>query len=90
MADVESFYAENPTRKPELLPDTSDCRNWISDCTCPFCKEKKIAKTKRVASSFEDYNTVSLEWSESLSTHQYLLCPNDIRAFVFRTRTWGE
>jgi hypothetical protein len=89
MADLDSFYTENNYRKPELM-DTSDCRNWTSDCTCTVCKENKTVVNKKIVPLFNNYNFITLEHWDELTDHQYILCPNEMHSFVFRTRTWGK
>jgi hypothetical protein len=89
MVDMKTFYAENPQRIP-VLSGTTDCRNWISNCTCPVCMKSKRAQETKLSPLFGDYNSITLESWDMLSRHQYLLLPKEIKAFVFRTRTWGE
>jgi hypothetical protein len=89
MVDSNKYYTEFPSDKP-ILMDVSDCRKWISDCTCTVCKEHKGREAKKLQSPFESYNHITLERWHDLKLHQYLLCPKDIRAFVFRTRNWGK
>ncbi|KAI1502348.1 P-loop containing nucleoside triphosphate hydrolase protein [Biscogniauxia marginata] len=85
MADLKSYYASDGI-KPTLL-ETTDCRNWTSDCKCAVCKNKGTDKSNMV-SLFEDYNYIAIETEDTLTQHQYFLCHFEMRAFVFRTRTW--
>ena len=86
MADLVSYYTENVDEKPTHI-GRSDIRNWVSDCTCLVCKEKEPA-TK--VALFNLYDTITLESRRTLTPHEYLLCPAEIPAYVFRTRTWGK
>lgn len=87
MADSKSFYAENSFKKPNLM-DGNDCRKWNSDCICTVRMNNKSVKTKKMTSLFEYYNYLTLESKSKLTNRQYLLCPNEMYGFVFRTRTW--
>jgi len=99
MVDVTSYLVETRDTKQTRSRsgaysfrgplDSSDLRSPMSDCQCLNCKRMpKEAKFKNV---FEDYHRISLkDHSEfKLPLHAYLLCPNYIPAFVFRTRRWG-
>jgi hypothetical protein len=87
MVDLEGYY-EGPlsTARPDQMKD-DDCRNWLSDCQCAVCRSRKKAAGEPL---FMSYNNITpVQWDE-LTPHQYLLCPFEIPAFVFRTRTWGK
>ncbi|KAI1383576.1 P-loop containing nucleoside triphosphate hydrolase protein [Hypoxylon trugodes] len=87
MADLKSYYEEG--NAPPTLMNTKDCRNWTSDCKCSVCKSRNAQETtKQVVSLFEDYNWITVETTEKLTPHQYILCHYEIMAFVFKTRTW--
>ncbi|KAI1372638.1 P-loop containing nucleoside triphosphate hydrolase protein [Hypoxylon crocopeplum] len=86
MADLKSYYATQGS-KPTLM-ETTDCRNWTSDCKCSVCKNKNANEDKKMVSLFEDYNYIAIETKEKLTPHQYFLCHFEMAAFVFRTRTW--
>ncbi|OTB06589.1 hypothetical protein M426DRAFT_318656 [Hypoxylon sp. CI-4A] len=86
MTDLKSYY-ESQGAKPSLL-ETTDCRNWTSDCKCSVCKNKNANKDKKMVSLFEDYNYIAIETQDELTTHQYFLCHYEMMSFVFRTRTW--
>jgi hypothetical protein len=89
MADLVSYYSNDEKAMPSLMA-TSDCRDWSSDCTCSVCKQRKTDAPKKLKSLFEDYNIITLTHTKALTPHQYLLCPIEMPAFVFRTRTWGK
>lgn len=88
MSDLESFYKENSGFIPAVM-DTDDLRNWTTDCVCTVCKKRKVGSGEAVTSRFDDYNGIPLDCGE-LTAHQYLLCPFEIKAFVFATRTWRK
>ncbi|KAI2776155.1 P-loop containing nucleoside triphosphate hydrolase protein [Daldinia loculata] len=86
MTDLRSYYADQGS-KVDLM-DTSDCRNWISDCKCLVCKSVNTKKERKMISLFEDYSLIGIETTDTLTLHMYFLCSYDIMAFVFRTRRW--
>ncbi|KAI1362157.1 P-loop containing nucleoside triphosphate hydrolase protein [Xylaria arbuscula] len=88
MVDMQSYFLAGGTG-PKLL-DTTDSRNWMSDCKCEVCKKKIENEENRVGmvSLFEDYNNIVPDEDNTLTDHQYLLCDFEIPAFVFKTRTW--
>ncbi|KAJ3576726.1 hypothetical protein NPX13_g3611 [Xylaria arbuscula] len=88
MVDMQSYFLAEGTR-PEQL-DTTDSRNWTSDCKCEVCRKKIENEENRVemVSLFEDYNKIVPDEDDTLTDHQYLLCDFEIPAFVFKTRTW--
>ncbi len=93
MTDLKSYFTDCPdTEKPDLM-GLRDLRNWASDCRCTVCKDRKNstdATTKQITSLFEEYNDIAIEDNETLTNHEYFLCPAYIKAFVFRTRKWGK
>jgi hypothetical protein len=94
MVDMKSYYLDidsrlqNPT-KPHVT-FTSREKSWVSDCSCPVCKQRKEQKTLTKKVPFVDYNGIFPEDEESLTPHQYFLLPQKLWGFVFKTRTWGE
>ncbi|KAI1659699.1 P-loop containing nucleoside triphosphate hydrolase protein [Daldinia decipiens] len=86
MVDLKSYY-ERYQGEVKLM-DNNDCRNWNSDCKCPSCKNKNTDKEKKILALFDDYNMIGIETTETLTSHQYFLCSYEIKAFVFRTRSW--
>ncbi|KAL2281949.1 hypothetical protein FJTKL_11220 [Diaporthe vaccinii] len=87
MTDMQQYYIANTSAKPDFL-DGSDLRRWTSDCTCAVCKKRSINLEISTQSIFEKYcKKTRLKYPE-LTDHQYLLCPFEIPAFVFKTRTW--
>lgn len=89
MTDVQQYYAAFFPSKPAFL-DTSDLRRWTTDCTCAICKQRSINLETGARSIFEDYTLITRVGSQKLTDHEYLLCPFEVPAFVFKTRTWGE
>ncbi|KAF2432110.1 P-loop containing nucleoside triphosphate hydrolase protein [Tothia fuscella] len=76
-----------PYNKPDLMTST-DLRNWTSDCNCTVCRQKPKDKDSGVARLFEHYNFNTPKFPFNITDHHYFLCPVEIPAFVFRTRTW--
>jgi hypothetical protein len=99
MVDLKSYYASlkadpkdsrnDPNTRP-IMMDRSDLRNWTSDCACPIC----IKKTEhlKLDSKFTDinYNGITNIHTKRLTDHHYFLCPKEIYAFIFKTRSWGK
>jgi len=90
MVDLEGFYEQSVySEKPKLLK-SDDCRKWGSDCQCIACRDRR-KNVEEGSSFFIRYHDITpLQWEEGLTDHQYLLCPYEIRAFAFRTRSWGK
>jgi hypothetical protein len=93
MVDLTSYFEEHKasTRHQSLL-DKEDCRPSPADGACAFCKDQKRQDHEGkigLVSLFDDYNLIDPEDHDELSSHKYLLCPADIKAFVFKTRVWG-
>ena len=89
MTDLTGYYTEETIDQPYLMTEP-DGRNWTSDCSCSHCKDSKNGNEKKVEAMFEQYNNITLEHWDELTFHQYLLCPVEIKAFVFATRKWGK
>lgn len=87
MTDMQEYYA-NISTKPNFLDD-SDLRKWVSDCICDVCR-KSIKLETEMDFILAEYCKTTRIVSPELSDHRYLLCPYEIPAFVFKTRTWGE
>lgn len=87
MVDLKTYYLSNKTPDVAMI---SEDNTWVSDCICPVCsgRQEKALETKRTR--FYDYDGLSIDVYDTLSDHQYFLLPKTIRAFVFKTRVWGE
>ncbi|KAM7202928.1 hypothetical protein V8F20_004175 [Naviculisporaceae sp. PSN 640] len=90
MVDQKTWHADgNP---PLRLLDSSDCRPTAADGTCAFCRSRKKNSDGEsklgVQPLFEDYNKLVPEDEDDLYSHIYLLCPVEMKAFVFKTRNW--
>lgn len=85
MVDMESSDSEKACLKPN-----TDCRDFISDCVCRVCRKRHEIGDKKMLALFEDYCYISPTELDQLSNHQYLLCPYQIPAFIFKTREWGK
>ena len=91
MVDLKGYFEETSPYISLMTKD--DCRPSDADGTCAFCKDRKRKDhegSKGLVALFEDYNLIAPEDLEELSNHKYLLCPADIKAFVFKTRVWGK
>jgi hypothetical protein len=105
MVDLNSFYSELRRKNSKemtsvllrgplgnLIPnlmDRSDHRNFVSDCPCHICSKFKKEKVQKTA-IFDRYDKITPRNEWTLTNHQYFLCAKQIRAFVFKTRTWGK
>jgi len=89
MVDMEGYFEDPSVVERPLFLDNTDCRNWLSDCRCAVCKARG-KEDRDTQPLFDEYNSISPSDYDDLTPHQYLLCPSQIPAFVFRTRTWGE
>lgn len=89
MTDLKAYFSdEGLGTSPDLL-GYEDCRKWSSDCKCSVCRTKPTDEAKSLA-LFEDYNHITIESTDELTTHQYFLCHYEMMSFIFRTRTWGK
>ncbi|KAG8157941.1 hypothetical protein KVR01_012213 [Diaporthe batatas] len=87
MTDARQYYAENLDSTRSQL-EGSDLRRWTNDCVCSVCKQRSIKLETGTQTMFENYSKITrLRWSQ-LSDHQYLLCPSEVPAFVFKSRSW--
>lgn len=87
MTDMKQYYTHESHLKPQFISD-SDQRNWISDCTCSVCKRGKRTTPQLTKEDWSNFYVMSA--TSELSSTEYLLCPSEIPAFIFRTRTWGK
>ncbi|EFY96203.2 ATPase (AAA) domain protein [Metarhizium robertsii] len=86
MTDPKSHYTHS---QPPRLMDDTDCRNWVTDCVCATCRERKAdSSEKQITSLFGDYNYIDVEDEDELTAHQYLVCNFEMHAYVFSTRKW--
>lgn len=89
MTDAQQYYAENQDSRREHL-EGSDLRRWTNDCVCSVCKQRSIKLETGTQSMFESYSKITRLRTSQLSDHKYLLCPFEVPAFVFKTRSWGK
>ncbi|KAF2104706.1 ATPase [Rhizodiscina lignyota] len=87
--EAKQWMPHSGSRAPRLR-DRTDLRNWNSDCTCSICRQPNRKHEKKTQPLFDGYNNITLEGWDDLNPHQYLLCPLEMPAFVFRTRTWEK
>jgi hypothetical protein len=71
---------------------TDDLRSHKLRCPCPACQIKDQPKDgdDNVKPLFEDYDNLAppCKGGPELTNHQCLLCPSEMRMFVFKTRRW--
>ena len=96
MVDLKSYYdditktGDKSLHKPSKELGDTDLRSWTSDCDCAICiTENEVLKTDSKFSA-DQYNNITTIDFEELSNHHYFLCPKEIHAFVFKTRSWGK
>ncbi|KAH7150281.1 hypothetical protein B0J13DRAFT_549867 [Dactylonectria estremocensis] len=88
MSDLKSYFAIDIWEKPRLM-DISDLRNWTTNCSCSVCAKRKDGDSPQISSMFESYNLISREAQNfELTTHQYLLCQQHMKTFIFGSRRW--
>lgn len=95
MVDVPTDFAETRDLPPPIgapnryLLDSDDLRSPMSDCQCLNCK--KIPKEVKFRNVFVDYHIIPTKdhSTKELPLHTYLLFPDFIPAYVFKTRRWG-
>ncbi|KAI6306758.1 hypothetical protein MCOR34_007871 [Pyricularia oryzae] len=94
MTDIEA-YIESESFDPARAV-VGDIREWVSDCSCSVCK---TGKSRRLAGGFSAAKYDQLDLSDRFPTGDletkkdlvaYLLLPEEIPAYVFRTRTWEK
>ncbi|KAK7413764.1 hypothetical protein QQX98_007331 [Neonectria punicea] len=68
--------------------DMSDIRNWTTHCSCHVCKDRQVSEGEQMTSLFEDYNFIARNEEWELTPHQYLLCQQRMKTFIFGTRRW--
>ncbi|KAK4227773.1 ATPase [Podospora fimiseda] len=99
MVDMEGYFMNREGYNPPNLVGSSDCRPALADGTCAYCKGHArtrvnsesgggVKTNSGIVALYQNYNDITLEDFDELTPHQYLLCPIDIQAFVFKTRKW--
>lgn len=73
-----------------VLMGSEDLNEWNSDCTCATCRTEKGVQPEPDVGNWRRYNYITKLTHSKLTKHQYLLCPDMVPAFVFKTRSWGE
>ncbi|TLS28202.1 hypothetical protein PpBr36_00036 [Pyricularia pennisetigena] len=95
MTDIEAYIETQSPNLPEPLSD--DLREWVTDCRCPACKSGKSLNSTDLI-GLEDLDRLDLSNKLPTGDHEeettadliaYVLLPEEIPAYVFRTRTWG-
>ncbi|TLD11882.1 hypothetical protein PspLS_11309 [Pyricularia sp. CBS 133598] len=95
MTDIEAYIETQPFNPPDRV--VGDIREWISDCSCSVCR---TGKSLRLEYGFGPADFEGLDLSDRFPTDNevettvdllaYLLLPEEIPAYVFRTRTWEK
>jgi hypothetical protein len=91
MVDLKTYYSgEGLDKRPNLLYNDMDSRTWISDCGCELCQNRRGEKIKIEKNPWAAYHKISQESYHKVTDHICFLCPAEVPAFIFKTRTWGE
>ena len=86
-----STHGEQGIRPLQFMRLTDDNTSWVSDCICSVCRSRKQNDEAKGGKSFAEYNKIyPQDESDGLSDEMYFLLPAKIRAYVFKTRTWGN
>jgi hypothetical protein len=98
MVDIETYYSEMARKQahlpplsrigPPILMGGNDQQVWNSDCQCERCRGYP-AETSESNYPFEYCDRKTIVEAPELTNHEYLLCPEVVPAFVFKTRSWG-
>ncbi|KAL8365017.1 hypothetical protein RB595_004026 [Gaeumannomyces hyphopodioides] len=94
MSDIRNYlgsssvYAED---QDDVALDDEDIRIWITDCQCARCKATKYETSRE--SEWGVFNEMDVDsgterYDERARKLAFLLLPNRIPAYVFRTRAW--
>ncbi|KAH6695531.1 hypothetical protein F5X68DRAFT_163790 [Plectosphaerella plurivora] len=91
-------YLSSPDASVPTLMGRSDEVDWVTHCNCGVCQKRKETDTiwngKRKGPPFFGYNKITpamtKEFDHQLDWRHYLLCPQSIHAFFFRSRHWQE
>ncbi|KLU88125.1 hypothetical protein MAPG_07112 [Magnaporthiopsis poae ATCC 64411] len=94
MSDIRSYLASKSIHAQDVSQDCldeEDIRSWVTDCECARCKAAKYEKSRE--SKWATLSSVEIElgiedYDEETRKLAFLLLPNHIPAYVFRTRTW--
>ena len=91
MVDTEVFYGEEDYGKKPILGNISDDSvRGISECFCRVCLKSKKRGVRPETSKYSKYDDIWFDTKGPLTDHQYFLCPPNVFAYVFKSRTWGK
>lgn len=90
MTDISTYYDHHPNMRPGDVMGVTDIRSWSTDCVCMVCKERKENSPNSAKFLYEEWDDFTLEYYQELSLIQYLLCPQKMPVFVFKSRSWGK
>ena len=91
MVDTEMYYAEVTSEVKPALGEVGDGPDHgVSVCLCDVCLRSQQRPVRPKSSRYSDYENLYPETTNSLTDHQYFLCSGAVRAFVFKSRTWGK
>lgn len=91
MVDSEVYYAEEGSGRKPLLDKVGDTtESDVSECLCHVCSKSKQRGVRPKTSRYSSYDEFYPETTESLTDHQYFLCPPAVYAYVFKSRDWGK
>jgi hypothetical protein len=98
MVDMKKYYNDvdskldlgytSTSTKPIVSWSRPD-QNWVTDCSCSVCEQRKEETQSKKPEMFERYHGLTPEEEKKLDPHRYFLLPRKLWAFVFKTRTWG-
>lgn len=90
MVDFDAHYVENSQKIPNLDYSAVDPQSRVSDCGCSVCGRRRVNTTEKAKSVLHCLEIIYPKETDKVTEYHYLLLPNRVPSFVFRTRTWGE
>ena len=72
--------------RPELVVDQKTY--GPVHCLCKRCSSMQTGRMK--PAKFDGYTCIDYLKIDSMTDHQYFICPRDTETFVFRIRKWSE
>ncbi|KAK5110406.1 hypothetical protein LTR85_001270 [Meristemomyces frigidus] len=95
MIDMEMSFVDNEHTRPDLAAASFELKTTpMSDshmsCSCAGCAKSSTEPPRFEPEpvSFNAYDNILMETVSALSDHQYLLCPQFVQAYFFKTQEW--
>ena len=90
MIDTRLYYDTFPEEMSKFEYVSTGLPLGASQCLCAVCLELNSHIDMQKEPKFSEYVFIDTERTHELTAHQYLLCSDQVPAYLIQARDWGN